>query len=94
MSIDAKIDKVTNESDGTAILHLVDRDEYHSRGQSRLTVLNPVPGLQHLEGECIWGNASCIMCGDVQIAVRESYTEIRLVDVNERTVGKHRKGTT
>jgi hypothetical protein len=78
MAIDAKIDRVTYEPDGTATLHLVSRDGQSSPGQKSLTVLNPKPAMEVLEGECIWGSSSTIMYRDTHWADRESYCTIRL----------------
>jgi len=79
MSIDARIERVTRESDGTAKLHLGQRDKYSTPGQKALTVLNPANGIEMLAGECIWGNSSTIMLGSTKIATRKSYCEIEMV---------------
>lgn len=79
MSIDARIDRVTYEADGTAKLHLVDRDKHSSRGVKALTVLNPAPGMEMLVGENIWGGDSQIMLGDTLVADRVSAGSIRLL---------------
>ena len=80
MSIDAKVELVTYEPDGTATLHLGPRTNQDGPGQPQLTVVNPRPHLDALEGSCIWGNASTIMVGDTKLADRLSYTTIRLVE--------------
>lgn len=80
MAIDAKIELVTYEPDGTVTLHLGTRDGQTAPGQSALTVLNPKPGMEVLEGECIWGGSGFIMYRDTLWARRESYCSIRLVD--------------
>jgi hypothetical protein len=79
MSIDAKIELVTYESDGTVKLHLGPRDPNdRSGGQDALTVVNPKPGMEVMEGECIWGGANQIMYRDTLWADRLGYTRIRL----------------
>lgn len=78
MSIDAKIELVTYEQDGTVRLHLGPRTKRDGPGQPVLTVLNPKPRMEVLEGMDIWGNANVIMLGDTHWADRESYTTIRL----------------
>jgi hypothetical protein len=80
MAIDAKIELVTYETDGTVTLHLGTRDGQTSPGQTSLTVVNPKPGMEVLEGECIWGGSGFIMYRDRKWATREGYTAIRLLD--------------
>ena len=79
MSIDARVERVAYEPDGTVTLHLVDRDSKSCRGQSQLTVVNPQPGMDAMEGVCIWGNASKLYVRDTLFANRVSYTTIELV---------------
>lgn len=74
MSIDARIELVTYEQNGTATLWLGKRE----RGQQQLTIVNPRPGLEILEGREIWGNSSQIMLGDAILADRLTYTTIKL----------------
>lgn len=78
MSIDARVSRVTREPDGTAVLHLVSRDGKSSPGQTQLTVLNPVPGLEFMEGECIWGGSGFLMYQNTVWADRIGYTTVRL----------------
>ncbi len=85
MSIDAKIELVTYEPDGTVQLHLGPRDpKVGPAGQSVLTVLNPKSGMEVLEGMCIWGGDSSIMVGDKELGRRESYTTIRLTEPRQQ----------
>lgn len=79
MAIDAVVERVTYEVDGTAILHLSDRDSQSCRGQKQLTVINPKPHMESVVGCCIWGNASQIMVRDKVWAKRLNYTTIELV---------------
>ena len=80
MSIDAVIDRVTRNADGTARLHLRPREPGGRVGQPSLTVLNPPPNLEAAVGTEIWGGADAIMVGrETRWADRVGYTRIRLV---------------
>lgn len=81
MSIDARIELVTYEQDGTATLWLAPRDSRDGpAGQQQLKVLNPKPHMDVLEGMCIWGGANDIMLGYKRWADRIGYTRIKLRD--------------
>ena len=83
MSIDAIIDDVTYNDDGTADLKLRARDPRRSSaGQKSLTVLNPPEHnfLSSAIGVAIWGNSSSILVGENLWAKRESYLSIRLLE--------------
>lgn len=78
MSIDAVIERVTRNANGTATLHLGPRDG-EGPGQSRLTVLNPPPSLEAAVGTEIWGGGESIIVGrETKWADRIGYTKIRL----------------
>jgi hypothetical protein len=85
MSIDARIELVTYEADGTATLHLGPRDKRNGPGQPSLTVLNPSPGMEVMEGMEIWGGASSIVVGETVWAERIGYTSIRWKEPKERS---------
>ena len=82
MSIDAIIEDVTYNKDGTANLELKPRDSEHApAGQRRLTVLNPPHGdlLASAIGLSIWGDSCSILIRDTVWAKREGYGSIRLL---------------
>jgi hypothetical protein len=80
VSIDAVIQSVKREPDGTAALILVTRDPRTApAGQSRLTVVNPPPFLEAAVGTEVWGGCGALMVGDTEWADRIGYTRIRLI---------------
>lgn len=76
MSIDANVAYVQLNEDGSGSLHLCDRVPEGSRGQSRLHFDTAPYEVTALNGLSIWGGASHIMLGDIEIARREGYTQI------------------
>jgi hypothetical protein len=83
VSIDAVIEMVTRNPDGTATLHLGPRGG-EGPGQPGMTVLNPPPGLEAAVGTEVWGNDSWLMVGETRWAQRVGYTACRLVGATGR----------
>jgi hypothetical protein len=81
MAIDANVAYVELKEDGSGTLHLCDRVPNGSRGQSRLHFAEAPYEVTALNGLAIWGGASSVMLGDIEIAKREGYTRISF---NER----------
>src|SRR5437764_1083512 len=84
MSIDARVQKVLFNSDGSGRLELIDRPAKRgqtpgNRGLASLDFQVSYPSVAQLEGCDIWGNDSVIMLGDMTIAIRTSPAEIRFV---------------
>jgi hypothetical protein len=84
MSIDARVQKVLFNSDGSGRLELIDRPARRGqtpgeRGQAALRFQQSFASVAELEGCNIWGNDSLIMLGDTMIARRKTYTEIEFV---------------
>lgn len=83
MAIDAVIERVDRNPDGTATLHLGPRQTQHGDscpGQSRMTILNPPPGrLDGLIGTEVWGSSESLMIGDTKWAERVGYTRAKLI---------------
>lgn len=84
MSIDAVIGSVVRKPDGTAVLHLLPRQDstgqWEGPGQNSLTVLNPPDDLEVVVGAEIWGGSESIIVGkESKWADRVGYTKIRLV---------------
>lgn len=79
MAIDAVVDKVCYTEEG-CVLHLRDRDRRSCRGQKELTILDPPPGLEVLEGMTIWGSADECYMGknDKLVLERVGYTRLRI----------------
>ncbi len=86
MSIDARVQTVIHNEDGSGELKLIDRparrqgDTPGIAGQKRLSYDSAPYEVTALNGLDIWGNDSRIMLGDKEIAVREGYTRIRFLD--------------
>jgi hypothetical protein len=83
MAIDAVIQDVTHNQDGTATLHLGPRQTKHGDscpGQSRMTVVNPPCGLEAAVGTEVWGSSESVYVGDTKWADRIGYTRLRLVE--------------
>lgn len=88
MGIDAKVDQVQVNEDGSGVLHLVDRParrghEPGIRGQSRLTFTRAPAEVAELQGKLIRGSDAAIMLGDRMIAMRLTTTSIKFVTENE-----------
>lgn len=80
MSIDAVIEDVQQNPDGTATLLLRARDPNGTAGQSRMTVENPPENFESCIGTEIWGGDNCLMVGrQTRWADRIGYTRLRLV---------------
>jgi hypothetical protein len=84
MSIDARVDYVHRNDDGSGRLKLIDRPARRGqapgiKGQPALTFAESPADVTSLQGANIWGNDSIIMLGDRTIARRVSITEIRFV---------------
>ena len=99
MAIDGRIVGI-RQVDGEVKLTLEGREPGTSPGQSTLVIANPPEQWQDelapLVGMCIWGGSSQIMLGDKQLASRDGYLGITLVDGWKEIVAKHRarkKGT-
>ena len=76
MAIDANVAYVELQEDGSGTLHLCDRVPNGSRGQSRLHFNTAPYEVTALNGLPIWGGASNILLGDIEIAKRAGYTHI------------------
>ena len=82
MSIDAVIEAVERNDDGTADIVLGSRktrDGDSCSGQSRMTVENPPPGFEACVGTKVWGGGETLMVGDTKWADRIGYTRLKLV---------------
>jgi hypothetical protein len=84
VSIDAVITGVTRNPDGTATLSLGPRrsrsdGSLSEPGQTRMTVLNPPPGLEAAVGTEVWGGHDRLMVGERKWAEIVSYGACRLV---------------
>lgn len=93
MAIDARIVGI-RQVDGEVKLTLEGRQPGASPGQSTLVVTNPPTEWQAelapLIGMCVWGGSSEIMLGDKQLAKRDGYVGIQLVDNWKEVVAKYR----
>jgi hypothetical protein len=76
MSIDAVVQSCVMNSDGSGELRLAPRG-LSAAGQTRLTFESAPDGANRLEGREIWGGSSFIMLGEVEIAERIGYVQIR-----------------
>ncbi len=76
MSIDARVETVHINEDGSGSLKLVDRNRSSCRGQPCLNFKSAPEEITALNGLEIWGGASSIMLGEIEIAKRVGYTEI------------------
>jgi len=89
MSIDAAIDFVEVNEDGSGVLHLIDRPAMRKgecdgiSGQPRLRFASAPYEVTALNGTTIWGGSSDIMLGDKEIAKRIGYTRIEFVSRDE-----------
>lgn len=86
MAIDARVNYVVINEDGTGELRLVDRPPQSAgstpgiAGQSALYFGSSPEEVTALNGRNIWGGSFEIMLGDVKIATRVGYTIITFVD--------------
>ncbi len=81
MSIDARVETVLHNEDGSGELVLVDRPARPggypgTAGQPRLTFTSAPHEVTALNGLDVWGGSSSLMLGDIEIARREGYTRI------------------
>lgn len=76
MSIDARVEYVSLNEDGSGSLHLVNRTPTSLRGQPQLHFASAPYEVTALNGLPIWGGDSFIMLGEIEIAKREGYTRI------------------
>ncbi len=85
MSIDARVDWVKINEDGSGELVLKDRPAIGQggspgiAGQKSLRFEQAPEEVTALNGMDIWGNSKNIMLGDVEIATRIGYTQIAFV---------------
>jgi hypothetical protein len=84
MNIDARVQDVLFNGDGSGRLELIDRPARRGqapgeRGQANLNFQASYPSVARLEGCDVRGNDRIIMIGDMAIAIRTSHTEIRFV---------------
>lgn len=93
MAIDARIVGI-RQADGEVKLTLEGRQPGTSPGQSTLVITNPPEQwkteLAPLIGMCVWGGSSEIMLGDKQLAKRDGYVGITLVDHWQDVVAKYK----
>jgi hypothetical protein len=86
MSIDAQVQTVIVNEDGSGELRLIDRparrpgDYPGCRGQSVLQYKTAPEEVTALNGLCIWGGSETIMLGDRKIADRIGYVRIAFVE--------------
>jgi hypothetical protein len=82
MSIDARVETVYINEDGSGRLNLVDRpgNPPGISGQSSLWFKHAPEEVTGLNGLDVWGGSSILMLGDHRIASRVSYTQIVFVD--------------
>lgn len=81
MSIDAKVETVIHNEDGSGELRLIDRPARKDgvpgiAGQRVLCYVTAPQEVTALNGLNIWGGSGSIMLGDVEIARRDGYTRI------------------
>lgn len=85
MSIDARIQSVHLDEDGSGQLNLIDRPKVPGgtpgcAGQRALRFDRAPHEVTALNGLDIWGGSSEIILGDIRIANRIGYTRIEFVD--------------
>ncbi len=97
MSIDARVETVLLNEDGSGKLKLTDRPAKHGAnpgiaGQRSLHFDKAPEEVTALNGRDIWGGSDTIMLGDVEIAKREGYTGIVFHDAEtfKRAVREYR----
>jgi|SRR6185369_3188386 len=92
MSIDARIETVIINEDGSGELRLIDRPAKRPgqnsgiAGQRSLSFSSAPEEVTALNGLNVWGGGSSLILGDVEIARREGYTSI--VFVNRETFNR------
>ncbi len=85
MSIDARVQTVIHNEDGSGKLVLIDRPGRNGKpegiaGQNSLAFKSAPQEVTALNGRDIWGGDSSIMLGDVEIAKRIGYGGIEFHD--------------
>lgn len=80
MSIDAKVECVYINEDGSGRLELIDSEPGRIAGQKSLSFDSAPEEVTALNGCIIWGGSESIILGDVKIADRVGYTKIKFVD--------------
>ncbi len=84
MSIDARVQTVIINEDGSGYLKLIDRPVKRGNlgiaGQAKLIFARAPEEVTALNGCDIWGGDSSIMLGDEKIGFREGWTGIRFVE--------------
>lgn len=86
MSIDARVQTVHHNEDGSGYLKLIDRpkarpdDHPGCRGQNELHYQVAPYEVTALNGLDIWGGSGFIMLGDIEIAKRRGYSRIEFCD--------------
>lgn len=79
MSIDAFVEHVSINEDGTGYLSLIDRAGGGVAGQHRLSFEKAPYTVTSLNWCNVWGGGSQLMLGDKCIARREGYTRVVFV---------------
>lgn len=80
MSIDATVEYVRINEDGSGALVLSDRKPDGCAGQSELRFTEAPHEVTALNGFDVWGGSEQLMLGDIEIAQRIGYTSIRFRD--------------
>lgn len=84
MSIDARVETVFINEDGSGRLALIDRPVESGtpgiKGQASLGFETAPEEVTALNGLDVWGSANSLMLGDVEIAERLGYTRIKFHD--------------
>lgn len=85
MSIDARVESVHINEDGSGELRLIDRPARPGgnpgcKGQPSLSFESAPEEVTALNGLDVWGGADCLVLGDVVIADRVGYSRIRFND--------------
>ena len=100
MSIDARVQTVHLNEDGSGRLDLIDRPARTGAtpgcaGHRALSYTTAPHEVTALNGLDIWGSANTIMLGDVEIAKRDGYTKIVFCDREtfNRAVTEYHKKT-
>lgn len=86
MSIDARVDHVICNEDGSGELRLIDRPASRPgktpgcAGQSVLRFQKAPEEVTGLNGRDIWGGSDSIILGEIEIARRVGYTRLEFCD--------------
>lgn len=80
MSIDAKVQDIYLEKDGTGELVLSGRKSGEHPGQTKLKYQKAPYNIMGLKGLDIWGDSANIMLGNTKIARRLGYTRIEFIN--------------